>query len=210
MLPLLTIFVSSFVIALSGALMPGPLLTVTISESPRRGAMTGPLLIAGHGILEMGLVIAIFWGLAPMLRQEAVFATIALAGAAILVWMAAGMFHALPALSLSSDGQASSRNSLVLTGILMSLANPYWSVWWVTIGLGYILQSREYGIWGVFFFLAGHILADFLWYTAISTAVAKGQQFITDRIYRAITAVCAAFLVIFACYFFYAGMKIFI
>ncbi|MBN1636251.1 MAG: LysE family transporter, partial [Deltaproteobacteria bacterium] len=61
------IFGSSFVIALSGAMVPGPLLTVTISESARRGAMTGPLLIVGHGILELLLLIAIMMGLAPFL-----------------------------------------------------------------------------------------------------------------------------------------------
>ena len=58
-LALLTIFGSSFVIALSGALMPGPVLTVTVSESARRGAKAGPLMIFGHGILELALVLAL-------------------------------------------------------------------------------------------------------------------------------------------------------
>ena len=39
------IFATSFVIALSGALMPGPVLTVTISESTKRGFWAGPLII---------------------------------------------------------------------------------------------------------------------------------------------------------------------
>jgi hypothetical protein len=56
---LLTIFASSFVIALSGALMPGPLLTATISECSQRGFIAGPLLITGHAILELVLVIAL-------------------------------------------------------------------------------------------------------------------------------------------------------
>jgi threonine/homoserine/homoserine lactone efflux protein len=205
MLPLFTIFFSSFLIALSGALMPGPLLTVTISESPRRGLATGPLLIAGHALLEMALVIGIFLGLAPLLRQPGVFTVIAISGAAILVWMAAGMLRALPTLRLAPGREGPHGRSLLMTGILMSLANPYWIIWWVTIGLGYILQSHQYGLWGVVFFFAGHILADFVWYTGVSTAVAKGGRLLTDRIYRGLTGACAGFLILFACYFLYAA-----
>ena len=209
MLPLFTIFLSSFVIALSGALMPGPLLTVTISESPRRGPATGPRLIVGHALLEIALVMGIFLGLAPLLRQPEVFTAIALSGAAILSWMALGMFRALPTLRLTAEDGAPQARSLVLAGILMSLANPYWIVWWVTIGLGYILQSHAYGLWGVAFFFLGHILADFLWYSAISMAVARGGRLLNDRLYRGLTGTCAAFLILFAGYFFYAGLKAF-
>ncbi len=49
--------VSSFVVALSGALMPGPLLTVTVGEATRRGFWAGPLIILGHGLLELTLVL---------------------------------------------------------------------------------------------------------------------------------------------------------
>jgi threonine/homoserine/homoserine lactone efflux protein len=209
MATLMTIFVSSFLIALSGALMPGPLLTVTISESPRRGFATGPLLIAGHGLLELTLVAAIFLGLAPLLRQPGVFTAIALSGGAILVWLAIGMFRTLPTLSLTSEqAGAIPGGSLIAKGILMSLANPYWIIWWVTIGLGYILQSRQFGLWGVVFFFAGHISADFLWYSAVSTAVAKGGRLLTDRLYRGLTGLCAGFLILFAAYFFYSGFKV--
>ncbi len=97
---LFTIFASSFVIALSGALMPGPLLTATISESSRR-VSAGPLMIAGHAILELALVVALFLGLAPFFQMPAVFAVSALAGAVILIWMAAGMLRSLPTLRLS-------------------------------------------------------------------------------------------------------------
>lgn len=201
------IFGSSFVIALSGALMPGPLLTATIAESSRRGFMAGPLLIGGHAVLEMALIVALLLGLAPFLQKPEVFTLIALAGAGILLWMAAGMFRSLPTLSLSltvSDGR--STHPLV-TGILMSLANPYWSIWWATIGLGYILYSMKFGFWGVLFFFAGHILADLAWYSFISGAVAGGRRFLTDRLYRRLIAVLAIVLIAFAAYFAYAGLR---
>lgn len=67
---LFTIFASSFIIALSGALMPGPLLTATISESSERGFIAGPMMIAGHAILELGLVIALLAGMAPFFSSR--------------------------------------------------------------------------------------------------------------------------------------------
>ena len=70
---LFTIFCTSFILALSGALMPGPLLTVTVSESSRRGAHVGPMMIFGHSLLELALVIALLSGLAPFLVRDDVF-----------------------------------------------------------------------------------------------------------------------------------------
>ena len=43
---------TSFIVALSGALMPGPLLTVTVGEAARRGFWAGPLIMVGHALLE--------------------------------------------------------------------------------------------------------------------------------------------------------------
>jgi threonine/homoserine/homoserine lactone efflux protein len=207
MMTLFTIFASSFVIALSGALMPGPLLTATISESTRRGFIAGPLMIAGHAVLELTLVISLLLGLAPFFQKPAVFAVTALAGSAILFWMAFGMFRTLPSLSLFWEGKQTKLNHPMLSGIFMSLSNPYWIIWWATIGVGYIIYSRQFGLWGVAFFFAGHISADLAWYSFISATVAGGRRFLTDRLYRALIACCAVFLVLFAGYFAYAGFE---
>ena len=206
MLAITTIFVTSFVVALSGAMVPGPLLSVTISESPRRGYMTGPLLIAGHGILEAALILALILGMAPILQRSEVFIATAMGGSAILLWMAYGMFRSLPNLTLRADPAKARSNSLLFAGIFMSLANPYWTIWWVTIGLGYILQSSTQGNWGVFAFFSGHILADLVWYTTISTVVWKGKEFMSDRSYRILIGSCAGFLIVFSCLFAYSGI----
>ena len=95
---LLTIFATSFVIALSGALMPGPLLTITLSESARRGFIAGPLIVCGHGILELILVLLLLLGLAPILNNDYVIGSVGLVGAVVLIWMAVGMIRTLPSL----------------------------------------------------------------------------------------------------------------
>jgi len=207
LLSLVAIFCSSFLIALSGALMPGPLLTVTVSESSRRGAIAGPLMIFGHGILELSLITALLLGLAPLLQRNDVFVFISLVGGSILLWMAFSMFKSLPELRLKLAVEDEKSRNLVLTGILFSLANPYWIIWWASIGLGYILHSVKFGIMGIAAFFLGHILADLAWYALISFGVARGRRFFSDTFYRRLIGGCATFLVIFSCYFFYSGVE---
>lgn len=186
--------------------MPGPLLTVTINESSRRGFIAGPLLIAGHAVLELVLIAALLLGLAPVLHMKAVFSATAIGGSFILLWMAWNMFRSLPTLRLSWEGGKTGGTHPIVSGILMSVANPYWFIWWGTIGLGYIVYSGQFGLWGIAFFFAGHISADLVWYSLISFAVAGGRQFLTDRAYRAVIAACAVLLVVFACVFAFAGL----
>jgi len=205
-LTLFTIFGTSFLIAFSGAMMPGPLLTVTIDESTRRGFLAGPLLIVGHGILELLLVIGLVLGLGPFLQQKAVFIISALGGSAVLLWMSVGMFRSLPNLTLQATASSGKNKNLLLAGILLSLANPYWTIWWVTIGLGYILHSLNFGIWGVTAFFVGHILADMIWYSAVSAGVWRGKTFLSDQSYKILIGGCASFLVVFAILFAYSGV----
>jgi threonine/homoserine/homoserine lactone efflux protein len=204
---LITIFATSFVIALSGALMPGPLLTITLSESARRGFHAGPLIVLGHGILELFLLLLLLLGLAPILKNDQVIGSVGVVGAVVLIWMAIGMIRSLPSLSLEGAFKESKSNNPVWAGILMSLANPYWIIWWATIGLGYILYSLTVGLLGVTAFFAGHILADLAWYAAVSFAVARGRRFMSDRIYKGVIACCALALLGFAIYFGLSGAQ---
>ncbi|MGA2507554.1 MAG: LysE family transporter [Chitinispirillaceae bacterium] len=205
---LIGIGVISFIVALSGALMPGPLLTATVGESVRYGPRAGPLLIAGHAILEFALVVALFLGLAPLLIDKKVTAWISLAGSLILLWLSFGMFRTLSSLSLRAvDSSEKSHGRLITSGILVSLSNPYWTIWWATFGLAYILQSRQLGMVGVVVFFVGHVFADLAWYSLVSFSVGKGRRFFNDTTYRRLVGFCAFFLSGFAVWFFCAGIK---
>ncbi len=204
---LITIFTTSFIIALSGAMMPGPLLTVTISESSKKGAMAGPLMIFGHGILELVLVIALISGLAPLLERSDVFIFIALTGGTVLLWMGVTTIRSLSTLSLTTQTIRQSSNNLIIQGIILSIINPYWLIWWASIGLGYIMHSVKYGLLGIIAFFLGHILADLSWYSLISLGIARGSHLLTDSLYRKIICGCALFLILFGCCFFYSGIQ---
>ena len=91
MFSLLTIFAGSFVVGLSGAMAPGPVLTVAISETLKRGFRAGPLIVLGHAILEIILLILIAAGLGPFFQHPAVTTVFLSAGGAVLLWMGGQM-----------------------------------------------------------------------------------------------------------------------
>ncbi|MBN2509152.1 MAG: LysE family transporter [Spirochaetales bacterium] len=202
----LSVFASSFLIAFSGAMMPGPLLSATIDKSAKHGFAAGPLFILGHGILELLLIALLFLGVAPLLTSPWFFVAVSTTGGLIMGWMGIGMIRGLKELSLSKKSPIPDYRSLVFTGAVLSLSNPYWTVWWATIGLGFILSASKLGYRGVAAFFIGHILADLTWYSAVSIAVTRGKKLLNDRAYRIIIGICALILIGFGCLFLIRGI----
>ena len=204
MFELAAIFGASFTLALSGALMPGPLLTVTVAESARIGFKAGPLLMTGHAVLELVLVIAIVKGLGPFLKSPSVMGLIALFGGGMLLWMGVDMVRNSSGLSLNRQERGNRGRRTphpVLVGILASISNPYWTLWWATIGLGYLVAAMKYGNKGVVVFFLGHIAADYAWYALISLGISRGKRLLKDRSYQIMIRICGLFLIGFGGWF---------
>ena len=205
-----TLFATAFVVGLSGAMMPGPLLSATIASSARRGWKAGPLIVLGHAVLELILIIALIAGLSAFLTRAEVTTVIASVGGAFLIYLGYSMSRDAQASRVqltTADTPAKSYNDLhpVLIGLLLSISNPFWSVWWATVGLGYLVLAVPLGFTGVGSFYTGHILSDLLWYTLISISVAGGQKFLKQSVYNAIIFMCGLFLIGMGGYFLYTA-----
>jgi threonine/homoserine/homoserine lactone efflux protein len=207
---LVVLFFSSLLVAYSGALMPGPMLTAVVVESPRHGAKAGPLVVLGHAILELVLLGALVLGLGHLLERGSFKAAIALIGGAMLVWTATAMIVTVARDKVDLDWQAEApgrRMRIVLSGVLSSLSNPYWTIWWATIGLGLLTKAYAYGVAGVAVFYVGHILGDLTWYSVVSGTIAAGRRFITLRGYKMMLCAAAAFLLALAAWFIVSGVR---
>ena len=199
---LLVLGFSSFIIALSGALVPGPLFSITVAESAKRGASAGPLIIIGHGILEISLITLIILGVTPFLTSPSAKTVICATGGLVLIYMGYRLIRDARGIRLFlTGGEARKGLHPVFTGIVGSVSNPYWIIWWVTIGLGYLVSSLKFGFLGVVAFFIGHITADLAWYSLISLAVSKGKKIMGDRGYRSLLYACGVFLVFFGIWF---------
>jgi len=205
------IFFSSLFVAYSGALMPGPMLAVVVAETPRHGARAGPLVVLGHGILELALIVALVVGLGPVLARADVQVALSIAGGAMLAVMGASMAVAVlrdsAQIDWDVDGDRKGRARTVFGGVVSSLANPYWSIWWATVGLGLLTKAYAVGVAALVAFYVGHILGDLTWYAAVSAAISAGRRWISARGYRVMIGVAAALLFAMATWFLASGLR---
>ena len=196
----LSIFIISFTIALSGALVPGPLFATVVYQSAKRGFKTGPLIILGHGILEIAMVAFITLGFSRFLNNPVIIKGISLAGALVLIIFGISMARNVKEPDINENGAAGGSSNLVVMGFTLSITNPHWTVWWLTVGLGLVLAAQKIGFMAVVIFFAGHILADLGWYSIISFTVSKGKKIISKKAYRVVVYFCALTLAGFGVY----------
>ncbi|NLI59243.1 MAG: LysE family transporter [Clostridium sp.] len=204
-------FLQSFFIGFSGAMVPGPMLGVTIDGSLKKGWKAGPLIVLGHGILEILLITVMILGLKDLFTNTIVGGIIGLVGGVFLAWMGYGMIKSGINKSVSLENQETDNSkmgkNLVLVGLVVSATNPYFTIWWASAGMELIRQALTIGLIGVIFFFAGHILADFVWYSAVSLAFSKGKKLISDNMYRWIIMFLGVFIIGFSIYFITSGLK---
>jgi threonine/homoserine/homoserine lactone efflux protein len=205
------VFISAFFIGFSGAMMPGPMLGITIDGSLKKGWTAGPLVVLGHGILELSLITVMIFGLKDFFSNPIVAGIIGLFGGAFLAWMGYGMVRSGINKSVSLENQGAGNSSgirnLVLAGLIVSATNPYFILWWASTGMESIRQAYALGLMGIMVFFMGHILSDFTWYTMMSLAFSKGKKLVSDAVYRWIIIILGIFIIAFSIYFMFSGWK---
>jgi threonine/homoserine/homoserine lactone efflux protein len=202
----------SFVVALSGAMMPGPLFTYTVAKtvaSPRRGFLTGLWVTLGHAVLEALLIVALLLGISELLRIRAVLLGIGTVGCAVLLYMGVGLIRdALRGKTPDLDPEASRAGSAlrrlppVIGGVVISMSNPYWWIWWVTVGSAFMLRFElSLARWpSLTAFFLGHEAGDLAWYLAVSSLVYWGRRRLSGGLYQGILLACGILIIGFGVY----------
>jgi threonine/homoserine/homoserine lactone efflux protein len=198
MYELFQMFSLGFVLGLTGALAPGPTLIATINASIAGDWTTGFKVSLGHVIVELFLVTLILFGLA----------TVALPYASVIAGIGGIALIAFGALTIAGSRKATMRPSSPQTvanpyiaGLVTSIANPYFWIWWLSIGSAMVLAGLQGGLVLVGALMIGHWSADTLWLTLVSTGVSKGRTIISDSTYKKIMALCGIFLILFGVYY---------
>jgi len=183
---------------------PGPITAVTVSKgtkSPRAGA----IIALGHGIVEIPLMILILYGFGEILKILYIKAIIGLLGGLFLLKMGLGLLKGIKQAKIDSSNDP---HSPLMAGIILSLANPYFLIWWATIGSILIFRSITFGLLGFAIFMVLHWSCDFFWCYFLSALSFKGGQFFGKRLQQVLFLICGVFLLFFSSKFIYDAAKI--
>ena len=208
------LFFFSFLVALTGAMSPGPLLTFTIYKtlkSEKKGYLIGFLVIAGHALLEFVLILLLLSGLSFFLQNVTVLIIIGVVGGSLLCFFGIMVIRdvaknrvniEIKEETVALEGMNGYKGNSVLGGILVSLSNPYWIFWWISVGLSFMIQynvriDQPLNLISFFF---GHEMGDLIWYVAISSFVYLGGMKFNNKIYNVVLIICGVFMIGFGLY----------
>jgi len=189
--------------SLSGVMMPGLMFTVTLAKS-LKSPWAGVLVSLGHAVVEVPLILLVYFGLANFFQNEIVKLVLSVLGGGMIVWMGYDLFRARR--KLAREGKDTSYNAFT-AGILMSGLNPFFLVWWVTVGSLLLMNFiAAVGTWGLPFFIIVHWLCDLVWLSIVSFTIYRTHSFWGEKAQEWVFIVLSVALLYFGGQFIVKGI----
>jgi threonine/homoserine/homoserine lactone efflux protein len=199
------------VVTASGALAPGPLSFGILMHGSKEGARSGFSSAIGHTLVEFPLVLALALGLLAAASQPAIKSVIGLAGGLGLVGFGVLQIYHTVKSKPEGNQKPKTRNlpasSLVL-GFALTGLNPYFIVWWLTIGSVLIVQALAFAaIIGVLIMYVAHVWMDYVFLTSLAYFAKKGRNIVGSKYYKLVLIAFGLILAYYGVTFIWDAMK---
>jgi threonine/homoserine/homoserine lactone efflux protein len=203
-------------VSTSGVLSPGPLFFINILYGSKYGSFVGLKIASGHAIVEFPLIIALSYGLYSFSYtlhvSEIIFKFIGLIGGIFLI-----LFSILQIISILQDKSTNSQaitnpkfniKNPIFAGLIFTILNPFFLVWWLTIGSKLISDSViNFGIIvGIPMLFLSHIWMDYFWLWFTSFMINKGTSIIKEKVYRIFIFAISVILGIYGFYLLFMSL----
>jgi threonine/homoserine/homoserine lactone efflux protein len=199
----LAIILSVIVISLSGVMMPGPMFAVAVAKS-YHSPWAGTKMSIGHAIVEVPLILLIYFGFAQFFQRDAVQIGLSLAGGAVIIWLGINMFRARK--DVVSSGK-DLKYGAVTVGIVMSAINPLFLLWWATVGSMLVMKFIAFGTVGLPVLIITHWTCDLVWLSFVSVLIYRTKALWGLKLQEWIFAVCSLLLVGFGVWYLISGIQ---
>lgn len=183
-------------ISASGVMAPGPLFAANIAYGLKEGASSGIKMAIGHTIVELPLVVLLGIGVFSLEAFPEFRALIAIFGAVTLF-----VFAVLQIKSVLQQKESTSNDKKqkpLIAGIVLSALNPFFIIWWLTIGFKLISDAML--VWafaGILIMFGLHIWMDFAWLGTIAFLASKSKKILSNRNYKMVMIGLSGMLIYF-------------
>ena len=184
------------IISASGVMSPGPLFAANITYGLKQGTKAGIKIAIGHSLVELPLVILLGIGILSLEIFPEFKTIISILGAITLFVFA--FIQIKSTLKKNEKSETKLKQGPIITGVLLSALNPFFIIWWLTIGLKLI--SDAMAIWafiGILIVFVLHIWMDFVWLGSTAFLISKSKKIISNTNYKIIMLALSAVLIYF-------------
>ena len=204
---MLPILLSVFVISISGVMQPGIVTAMTIAKS-YKSPWTGPLVALGHAVTEVPLILLVYFGFSQFFQNTGVQLALSIAGGGMFIFLGIIIFRART--RITQEGKDLPYGAFT-AGIITSVLNPFFWLWWATIGSMLVMKLQDFGATGLLLFIVTHWLVDLIWLSIISFFVYYTQRLWgrwATRVQEVIFIVCSLLLIGFGGWYLVSGVQL--
>ena len=187
-------------ISASGVMSPGPLFTANIVYGLKEGKIAGLKIAMGHTVVEFPLIVFLGLGTISLETFPEYRILITVIGAIGLFVFAGLQIKSIFGKDFRNETN-SNKNSF-LAGILLSALNPFFIIWWLTIGIILITESIAlWGFSGILILFIFHIWMDYVWLFAVAGFASKAKSVLSNNNYKILIVGLSILLVYFGIQF---------
>ena len=187
--------VTVIIISASGVMAPGPLFAANIAYGLQGGGKAGIKMAVGHTIVELPLVILLGIGVFSFEIFPEFRILISILGA-ITLFVFAGI--QIKTTLQMKETTFNLKHNAVLTGITLSALNPFFIIWWLSVGFKLISDAML--IWafvGIIVVFLLHIWMDFVWLYSVACLAAKSSKILSNKNYKILMIGLSAMVIYF-------------
>ncbi len=188
--------ITIIIISASGVMAPGPLFAANIAYGLQGGGKAGIKIAVGHTIVELPLVILLGIGVFSFEIFPEFRTLISILGATTLFVFAGIQIKTI--LQMKETTSFNLKHNAVLTGITLSALNPFFIIWWLSIGFKLISDAML--IWafvGIVVVFLLHIWMDFVWLYSVACLASKSSKILSNKNYKILMMGLSATLIYF-------------
>jgi chemosensory pili system protein ChpE len=188
------IFITAILLEVAFCAIPGAITAEALRRGVGRGYRPALMVQIGSIVGDTTWMVVALVGLAFLVENAAIKLGIGLIGCLFLIYLAWSAFAEARQGRLPEPTEGLERGDF-MTGVLLSLGNPFQVAFWLGIGGTTIAamapdpQPIHYAV-----FFTGFMIAAVGWCFFFAWVVAKGRRFVNVRTFQVIEVVCGLFL----------------